>query len=532
MKDYNQYGGFTESIKDVNDRFENLLDSLVVSVSETELTPEKKKLRRAKADASDLDFCKIYYPQIFDEDFNECHRTIGSLQQGKYLITGARKIGKSAFTYIAKIIKQLALGKIRQAGLLMRTAEYGSKEKTASIVRLMKRSSMLMYDYDIKIEQDKKGHYIINNVAFLAVSIDQVLRGLTQEEFKRFDLLVADDLFGQSTVTSDNDNDKVYNFVNSEAMGQMEDDGLFIWLANIIAHNSPASMAIKEEKLKHFSFPCLVNQYGEADENGNTCWAESERHTKEYWLKTKSETPYHVWMGEYMDSPILIGEIFNPDWIRTVNINTIKIVLSISGIDPAFGKSPDSCYKSVATMSLTDKDKYILTDIYLRTEPYDLFFDYCWELRYNVPALKCYYFEDDFSQWTIAEPYYNDWVKTRGKHLPIITHSAKDLSTIYYGTSKESRIMNLIHPYQTGKILNNEAILNNNDYKIWLSQYVGFGKLKTKLDGLDAQATAFIKLPEHSIAGKGGVYESLRDRQYSNQEDAWLNNRGFTNVRR
>ncbi len=524
-----RYNGFNQSVKEINEQFENFLDSLAISVSETELTPEKKKLRRAKADPSDSEFCKIYFPQIFNEDFNQCHRTIEKLVSGKYLITGARKIGKSAFAYVAKIIKQLSLGKIRQAGILMRTSENGSKERTASLVRLIKRNKMLLYDYDIKIEQDKKGHYIINNVALLAVSIDQVLRGLTEDEFKRFDLLVADDLFGRTTVTSEYDNKKIYDFVTSEAIGQLEDDGLFLWLANMMSHDSPASLALKDEKLIHYSFPALINKYGEADENGATCWTESKKHTTEYWNKTKSETPYDVWMGEYMDSPILVGEIFNPDWIRTVNINTINILISIAGIDPSYGKSPDSCYKSVATMSLTDKDQYILTDIYLRIEPYDQFFDYCWQIRESIPALKCFYFEDDFAQWTIAAPYYDDWVKTRGKHLPIITHSAKDLETIYYGTSKESRIMNLVHPYQTGKIRNNEAIIKNNDYKIWLAQYTGFGKLKTKLDGLDAQATAFIKLPEH-LSGRG-TFESVKDRQYHNDEDSWLN-KGFSNVRR
>lgn len=531
METTNQYGSFTENIKDVNERFENLLDSITLSVAETDLTPDKKKLRRAKADISDLDFCKIYFPQIFDEDFNECHRTISSLKHGNYLVTGARKIGKSAFTYVAKIIKELALGNIRQAGVLMRSVENGSKERTAALVRLIKRNKMLQYDYDIKIEQDKKGHYIINSVALLAVSVDMVLRGLIEENFKRFDLLVADDLFGRSTVSSENDNKKIYDFITSEAIGQMEDDGLFIWLANMISHDSPASRAVADGKITHYTFPALINNYGEADENGNTCWHESKKHTKEYWLNKKANTPYDVWMGEYMDSPILIGEIFNPDWIRTVNINTIKIILSIAGIDPAYGKSPDSCYKSIATMSLTDKDQYILTDIYLRTEPYDQFFDYAHQLIYNIPALKCFYFEDDFSQWTIAEPYYTDWVKTRQKHLPIITHSAKELNTIYYGTSKESRIMNLVHPYQTGKIVNNQQIVNNSDYKIWLSQYVGFGKLKTKLDGLDAQATAFIKLPFHAYTGTNSIFESSKDRTYHNNEDSWLN-KGLNNVRR
>lgn len=523
------HGNFNESIKEVNERFENILDSLVISVAETELTPDKKKQRRAKADASGLDFCKIYFPQIFDEDFNQCHRTIETLKHGNYLITGARKIGKSAFTYVEKIIRAVAQGTMRQIGILMRTTENGSRERTASLVRLIKRNKMLIYDYDIKIEQDKKGHYIINGVTFLAVSVDQVLRGLIEDEFKRFDLLVADDLFGRGTVTSENDNKRIYSFITSEAIGQLEDDGLFIWLANMISHDSPASIAVKDGKITHYSFPALANKYGEADESGATCWAESKKHTTQYWLNVKENTPYDVWMGEFMDSPILIGEIMNPDWIRPININTIKIVLSIAGVDPSFGKSPDSCYKSIATMSLTDTDKYILTDIYLRTEPYDLFFDYAAELRENIPALKCFYFEDDFAQWTIAEPYYTDWVKTRGKHLPIITHSAKDLATEYYGTSKESRIMNLVHPYQTGKILNNEAIIKNNDYKIWLSQFVGFGKLKTKLDGLDAQATAFIKLPMHNL--KGGAFESMRQKQFTNHEDTWLN-KGLNNVRR
>ena len=152
-------------------------------------------------------------------------------------------------------------------------------------------------------------------------------------------------------------------------------------------------------------------------------------------------------------------------------------------------------------MGITDKQQSVLLDMYLRKEDYSLVFDYIDSLRERMPQWKVALFENDFNQWFIAQPYYQDWSEKRSKYLPIVEFSSKSLKTGNYGSDKESRIMNLVHPYQTGTLVHNQDIVKSSDFKRYRAQYISFGTNKEKLDGLDAAATAFIMVRRYIESG-------------------------------
>jgi hypothetical protein len=511
--------------KELNDEFESFLDSIIIESKETELTPEKRQARRDLADGNDFEFCKIYFPGIFNEPFNEMHRSIEKIKTGNHTRSGARKTGKSAFTYVTKGIKRIALGNGGLIGILMRTRDNnGSKERTASLVRLITRNKKLMYDYNINIQQDLKGYYIINNTTMIAISTEIGLRGLINDEFKRFSVVIGDDLYSRSTVESDYDNQKITNFITSEVWGQMEDDGLCIILGNMINEKCPVAQLKLLTPANHFSMPAL-------NENGETCWSESAYHTTEYWINIKNKIPFDVWMGEYMDSPLQKGEIFDIDWIRTISVNRVEIKAALTAIDPSYGTSPDACFKGMITAGITTSGETVILDIYLRKEPYLLVFDYVNNIRSKTANWKTLLFENDFAQWNMASPYYDEWIRTRALHLPIIQFYSKNLKSSFYGSDKDSRIMNLVYPHQTGKLIYGDNLFTlagaalqgkNNDAKLFLSQYISFGKAKGKLDGLDAEATVFIMLPRWIESGSFKVFNI---NEFHNQEDSWLHNR-------
>ncbi len=481
------------TIKKLDEQFEDFLNKIVFEQTETDLTPELRAKRRALADADDFQFCKIYFPQIFDDEWNGVHRHIKSLRRGIHYVSGSRKFGKTAFGLISKLVKPICEGGVGLVGLGMRTQD-DSKERGEALTRLIQRNSKLCYDYDIQFQQDKKGYWIINNMTFVSVGAQEGLRNFADDNFKRFKILILDDLFNRITVRSVVDNERVYQFISSEAEGQLDDDGLMIVFFNIIINDSPGDRISKEHPERSFNFPAL-------NENEETNWPESKKYTTEYLHKKRDDMNLEIWMGDWMNQPVLIGEIFDPNWIRGININNIKIVTALSAIDPSFGKSPAACYKGIVTLGITDREQQVILDIYLRKEDYEQVFDYLDNIRSITPYWKVLLFENDFSQWEIAAPYYKLWAEKRDKVLPIYQITTQQLKTENYGSDKESRIMNLVFPHQTGQLLYNEAIMNNADFKLYKQQLLSFGKSKEKLDGPDAASTAFILIKRYKEHG-------------------------------
>lgn len=490
--------------------FEKFLESQTFRTNNKDLTPELRKERRAKADGDDLEFAKLYFPKIFNEPFNDLHRHVAKLHSGRYTVSGGRRFGKSAFSYIVKIIKSLALGIGGIVNLNLRTLEL-AKERSSSLMRIIQRNKLLMYDYEIKFEQDKKGFYIVNGTYFIAGSFETGLRSIIDDDFKRIRVSINDDLYNKSSVKSESDNKKVVDFIQSEVYGMLEPDGLAITLGNSISETCPIVQLKEDNPEAHYSLPVV-------DENGHSNWQGHSLYNDEYFKELESRTTLDVWLGEYMDKPCIQGEIFDPSWIRTINLNTVNIVSSLTAIDPSFGKSPEACYKGIITLGLTDKNQTVVLDVYLRKENYFQVFDYVDALRFRMPFWKVLLFENDFSQFSIAEPYYEQWKDERNKVLPIAVFSSKTLVTEKYGADKVSRIMNLIYPHQSGTLVYNDNIIKTNDFKLYRQQYISFGASKEKLDGLDACASAFIMLKRY-IAG--GTFKPLKKKKM--KKNSFLN---------
>ena len=86
----------------LDSQFENFLDNVLLEFVETDFTPEKRKVRRAKTDKDDLVFAKTYFPQIFFLEWNDAHHWIAALQTGKYTLSGHPESGKSALATLTQ----------------------------------------------------------------------------------------------------------------------------------------------------------------------------------------------------------------------------------------------------------------------------------------------------------------------------------------------------------------------------------------------------------------------------------------------
>lgn len=487
-------------IKKEFDQFEDYLQKIQFEQSETDLTPELRSKRRAEADKSDFAFCKIYFAQIFDDEFNAIHRHINSAVSGIHSISGSREFGKSAFGYITKLIKPICIGGTFLLGLGLRTEEL-SAARADILINAMLRNKKLCYDYEINVQVKSKGYYIINNVTFITFGFRDGLRNVFDENFKRFRTIIVDDLFNRISVKSEKDNEKVYDFVNVECKGQLDRNGLLLWFFNYIIEDSPGAKFAKEFPETHFNLPAL-------NDAGETNWPESSYWTTEELIRKRDSLSYDVWMGDWMNDPIQKGNIFDKDWLRTVRFNPGQIVATITAIDPSHGQSPSACDKGMCTMAILKDGSYDILELYSRKEDWFSVFDHVlvWSVRF--PKWKVLLFENDFQQWDYAAPYYAQWCESRKKHLAIVFFDSKNSKTQTYGSDKESRIMNLVFPFQKGKIRINEDITGSVDYKIWEKSYISFNK-KKPADVFDATASAFIMIGRYVNLG---TFKSLAQR--------------------
>jgi len=502
------FNATTKKFDLLDDQFESFLDTVLVDVVSNDLTPEKKADRRDRADKSDLEFCKIYFPSIFNLPWNPFHYWMAKLKSGMYTASGFRKCGKSAFAYIAKAVKPICLDVGGIININARTLEI-SNENTSKLKRLMFRNKLLCFDYDLTLEQDLKGYYIIGQTYLIAGSVKTGLRNLVDDNFKRIRVAINDDLYNKETVNSEYDNAKVSDFIESEVSGQLEEYGLSITLGNSISETCPIVQLKNLHPDKHFSLPAL-------DDAGASTWPEYK--TAEQWDEFKKDIPWDIWLGEYMDKPSIKGEVFEPEMIHAININTIQILASISACDPSHGTSPAACDKAIATVGITSQREVIVQDMYIRKDSYPLVFDYVDALRGRVEHWKCLLFENDFNQWAFAAPYYFDWIKERNRTLPIVTHLSSQSSTAQRGSDKQSRIMNLVHPHQTKMLLYADKILLTKDFEKYRSQFLSFGKAEGKLDGLDALATAYIMIFRYLETGS---FKLLKSRQFKTEKAWW-----------
>lgn len=481
--------------------------------SDSRFTPSEKEKRLNTVKNDELAFAKIYFPQIFSEPWNDIHRHIAKLEMGKFTVSGARRFGKSAFTYIAKVVKTIVEGKREGVINISLRTLYNARERTSSIVSLIIKNKLLCYDYDVNISQNKKEHYIINGIHLVASGVQTGLRAILDENFNRFILSVNDDLYNVYTVYSENDNKKVYDFITSEVYGQMEEDGLCITLGNSITADCPIRLLADEYPDKHFSLPAT-------DENGSSNWQGHSLFTNRFWELKRKEIPHEVWMGEYMDKPVERGEVFDLNWIIYSRVNFESITAVITVIDPGYGESPTACRKGVVTLAALKSGELMVLDIYLRNDSYPEVFDYVNRIRTKFPKWKSFLFENDFNQWQICKPYYENWCKENNNSLPVMHFTAKELKTEFFAADKESRVLNLVYPHQNGEILYNEELTGKQDFKEFRGQFTGFGKKGIKVDGLDALASAYILIKRYKANSN---FKTLKKREFNNLERKWLN---------
>lgn len=474
---------------------DTVLERLTLGATESELTPQKRRARRKEADDSPLRFAETYFPGVFTEPWSDLHRHLAGLEEGRHSVSGFPQSGKSAFAFLGKLLRHIALGRSGVACVAARTDEKATAH-TSMLHRILQRAEKLRYDYDLDVLQDRTGDYIYKaeggQTRLVAASVNTGVRGTVSDQFDRISIAVGDDLYDRESARSDLDNERVYKWITGELFRQLEDDALAVILGNAIVEGCPILKMKENFPDRHFSFPIM-------DEDGAPNWPEV--YEADDIQRLREETDYEVWEGEYMERPTRKGDVFEEEWLRTVNIALAKIVASVTAVDPAHGQSPHACYKAAFTAGMTEAREVVGLDVWLRKRPYAELFDHLAQLVPRMPAHKAILFENDFSQWNFAKPYYENWQRERGQTLPVVMHRASELAGPGESADKEARIMKLVHPHHFGQFLYHQRMTAGPDWKRYRAQVLAFGEKTEALDGLDAAATAYVMVSRYLDRG-------------------------------
>ncbi len=491
----------SNDFKKLNARFEDRLTRFISSVTESDLTPEKRAERRDRCDANPMEFAKEYFGKLFELPFNAVHDWIADKKVGKFHAEASRYYGKSAFSYICIIIMPLVLGRdngirgiVNLNSLKLQIADF----LAMGIVNSIKRNKKLLYDYEVRFDRDKTGYWIINGIPFLTGSYRTGLRSVHDEDMIRVTWQLNDDMYGFEEAASPDTCDKITNWIMDEAWGQLDQQVpvLSMTLGNAINERTPISQLAQKFPHNHFKLPACIDpvtrEAREPEDGGISSWPEFR--TTEEWIEFKNNCDPAVWSGQYQCEPMVHGNILQKEWLRPVNINTMKIVATMALCDPARGESLHACYKAFGVGSLTDKDQLIIRDLWIRRDSLWSLFDYAYKSK-EVYGFNSFQWEDDFSQWLYAEREYRDWRSQTGKTLNIVPFLASDLATDNHSAQKFDRIMNTVLPFKRGEIMFEENVMKTRDYQELVKQYLAFKPdvaKKVRLDGLDMLASLFI----------------------------------------
>lgn len=519
MKDTYHSRPTKKDLREKEERFDRFLDRLEYEATESDLTDEKRKERRRHVRAADTPaererrWVKTYFPHVFDRPWNDAHLHISRAREGAHYVSGFRKSGKTAYAMVGKLLKPLAEGAGGMYGVCVRTQEL-ARDRTYMLYRMLAHNELVQYDHEFRVDQEKKGHYIVNGTHLVGGSVQKGLRSQIDENFSRFKTVVCDDLYDRTTVGDPGDDDvtdnrRVYQFVVSEVDGQMEDGGCYVVLGNSITPNCPMELWKKQFSDRHFSLPAL-------DEDGNSTWPAYK--DEEEWREKKEKTAPDVWAGDYMDEPLVIGDVMEESWLRTVNIAVVQVITSITALDPARGASPAAAYKGGATLGLTSSDDIVMTGVYSRKEGWNATFEWLRRQKKTTPGHTVILFENDFAQWDFAQPYYRQWTSGSGEVLPLVFIETDELVTAERGQAKVSRILNLVEPHQNGRFYYDDKITGSDDFEQYKQDFLALGEQTEGMDALDACATAFIKLKEYSPSSRQ-PFESTAKRRF--QHPSW-----------
>lgn len=315
-------------------------------------------------------------------------------------------------------------------------------------------------------------------VKFLAVGRGQNPRGLSNLESQRPDYITVDDIDDDTIVRNNQRSADLYRWVMTALLGCFFlDKGRFIAVQNLFHPNCLTNKLETDAGFKPLKINAL-NSKGESN------WPEVI--TTEQVLTIKKTRGTRYFLQEYMNTPTTEGSVFKREWLMFTKVPEYKdFDMVVLYTDPSASVKGD--FKAIAIVGLLNKKYYIL-DLFVRKTSIKTMLDFI-EQKYHEFTEMQLYTEANFGQGILLELE----LKHRDSVLPLRMDKRVK-------KNKQMRIQNLDTLFERKLILINEDLKEQEDYKEFETQLLGFELGNTKLhdDAPDALEGAINMLAVNS----------------------------------
>ena len=462
---------------------------------------QTERIERAKKDYAY--FFETYFKHYATDKCAWFHskaaRLVKKHKRLKAVMEWARGLGKSVH-FTVGIPIWLWLNNELKLMLLISANFEAAKTLLSDIQAEFEANPLLLHDFDTKPKHGSwaDGDFsLTDGTRFTARGRGQRLRGLRNRS-QRPDFIVIDDADDDELSQNPARVKKVIQWIYKAVMG-LGDKGRFRVVIgnNRISNNSILSHFANHEQWKNLKVNAL-------DKNGKPSW--HEKYTNDYYKQLELETDYYSFQTEYMNNPIVSGEIFKSEDIswQKMDWRTIKSFDRVIGYyDPAYTANKTSDFNSIVIVGFKDKDIHVINTFNRQCTP-------------EQAILQMYIFEQEFKEH--EKPV--EWYVEKQLINEIIDNALNEVASKagYYINlmrdnrvkgNKFSRIINMSFYFQRGFIHFNSINENKPDMKTGMSQllafeegYKGHDDFPDALEGAISKAKQFSNSNKLPVIGK------------------------------
>ncbi len=481
-------------------KMEFIENSNTININESEQATDER-ITKAKKDYTY--FFETYFKHYATDKCGWFHKKAAKMvikdARLKAVMEWARGLGKSVHWTVGIPI-WLWINEQTKFMLLISANADSAKTLLSDVQAEFEANPLLKHDFNPEMQHGSwaEGDFRLKDgTRFTARGRGQKLRGLRYRN-QRPDLVVIDDADDDELSQNPARVKKVINWIYKAVMG-IGDKGNFrvIIVNNRISNNSILAHFANHKKWKHLKVNAI-------DKNGEPNW--NEKYTKEYYQLQEEETDYYSFQTEFMNNPIVAGEIFKSEDIRWENIDwrTIKNLDRIIGYwDPAYTANKNSDFNSIVIVGFKGNMIYVIDTFTQQCTPeqaYSQMYEFQKEFDKHNRTIEWWVERQLINQ--IIDDAINEVAKVKGYYVNIM----RDDQT---KGNKFSRIINMSFYFQRSFIIFNKLVENKPDMKKGLAMllafeigYKGHDDFPDGLEGAISKAKQFSNNNKLPVIGK------------------------------
>lgn len=480
-----------ELLKKYIDKIDFILEHGNVNQNETE-DEQADRIEKAK---KDYKYCfETYFPHYAtDETADFQVKGANKAKKNKRLkavMEWARGLGKSVHWDIG-IPFWLWLNGEMKFNVTISANHDAAKILISDIQAEFEANPLIKHDFGLMLQYGSwaEGDFVLKDgTRFVARGRGQKLRGL-RKGANRPDYVVIDDTDDDELSENPARVKKVINWTLKAVLG-LGDKGNFrvIIVNNRISNNSILAHFADHPKWYHLRVDAL-------DKDGNPSWY--QKYTIEYYNELEETTSYHSFQTEYMNNPVIEGDVFKEEdilWIP-IDFRHIKGMTRVIGYwDPAYTGNPRSDFNSIVLLGFKGRYIYVL-DTYTKQVTPDkaVSMIYEFEKEYKSHGIAVEFYVEKQLINKIVEDAIDEVAEQNGYYVSIIRDERKK-------GNKFSRIVSIAFYFQKQFIAFNKRKKQN------------FEAAKSQLLGIKVGYKSKDDFPD---ALEGGIIKGVNSKQFS-----------------